>query len=97
MSPVVPTVTGSNNNTPELGLDRPALVLGIFWSRANHWGALAGMTSGLAITLFYLSVHHPGLRSWWGIHTPWELWWGIQPIAAGVFAGATMPYQLVAS
>ncbi len=29
MSPVVPTVTGSNNNTPELGLDRPALVLGI--------------------------------------------------------------------
>jgi len=28
----------------------PALVLGVFWSRANQWGVVAGMLSGLYVT-----------------------------------------------
>jgi cation/acetate symporter len=32
----------------------PALVLGIFWKRANGKGAVAGMLAGLAVTLSYM-------------------------------------------
>ena len=50
----------------------PALVLGIFWRRANAAGALAGMITGLVVTLGYMS----GATG---------LWWGIQPLSAGFF------------
>jgi cation/acetate symporter len=63
----------------------PALVLGVFWKRANKWGAVAGMTAGLALTCYYMSVTQPWLRSALGIASPVDLWWGIQPISAGVF------------
>lgn len=33
----------------------PALVLGIWWKRANKWGAIAGMVLGFGITLYYLA------------------------------------------
>ncbi len=32
----------------------PALVLGIWWSRINQWGALAGMLGGLAVAGYYV-------------------------------------------
>jgi cation/acetate symporter len=63
----------------------PALVLGIFWSRANRWGAISGMLAGLGITLYYLVRNEPWLRAVFGVTAPPELWWGIMPIAAGVF------------
>lgn len=65
----------------------PALVLGIFWKRANKYGATAGMLAGLAVTLYYLVTTHPWLRSLFGISIPLDkvVWWDIQPIAAGVF------------
>jgi len=63
----------------------PALVLGIFWSRANRWGAVAGMLSGLAITLYYLVRNETWLRGVFGVSAPHELWFGILPISAGVF------------
>ena len=69
----------------------PALVLGIFWSRANRWGATFGMISGLAVTFSYMAYSQPWLREmFFGISrsTPVELWWGIQPTAAGVFGAA---------
>ncbi len=31
----------------------PALVLGIWWRRANGWGAAAGITAGLGVVLYY--------------------------------------------
>jgi cation/acetate symporter len=37
----------------------PALVLGIFWKRANRPGAVAGMLAGLAVTVFYVVRTHP--------------------------------------
>jgi cation/acetate symporter len=63
----------------------PALVLGIFWKRANKWGACLGMVAGLGTTITYMATTHPWLRSVFGITGPIELWWGIQPISAGLF------------
>ncbi|CAM3715318.1 Cation acetate symporter [Bordetella sputigena] len=66
----------------------PALVMGIFWKRANKWGATAGMAVGLAVTFSYMAHSHPWLRELvFGIPPtqPLELWWGIQPVAAGIF------------
>ncbi|TSE27251.1 Cation/acetate symporter ActP [Tepidimonas sediminis] len=63
----------------------PALVLGIFWSRANGPGAVAGMLVGMGVTLGYVALNQPWLRGLLGLEGgPW-LWWGIEPIAAGVF------------
>jgi len=66
----------------------PVLVMGIFWRRANKWGATFGMLVGLVVTFGYMAHTHPWLREWvFGIDRaqPMDLWWGIQPIAAGVF------------
>ncbi len=63
----------------------PALVLGVFWKRANKWGAVCGMSAGLGLTCYYMGVTQPWLREVLGVRTPLELWWGIQPISAGVF------------
>ncbi|RVT54206.1 sodium:solute symporter family protein [Rubrivivax albus] len=63
----------------------PALTLGIFWKRASKWGAICGMVAGLGITFYYMAVTHPWLRGVFGVTSPVELWWGIQPIAAGLF------------
>ena len=30
----------------------PALTLGIFWKRANRWGAVVGMAGGLGLTFY---------------------------------------------
>ena len=63
----------------------PALVLGIFWKRASKWGAVLGMTSGLGITFYYMVTTQPWLRGVFGVTSPVQLWYDIQPIAAGVF------------
>jgi cation/acetate symporter len=66
----------------------PALVMGVFWKRANKWGATAGMAVGLAVTFTYMAHSHPWLRELvFGIPPtqPLDLWWGIQPVAAGIF------------
>jgi cation/acetate symporter len=63
----------------------PVLVLGVFWKRANRWGAIAGMLTGLGVALLYMALNEPWLRSLLGVQQPVALWWGIQPIAAGVF------------
>ncbi len=63
----------------------PALVLGVFWKRANKWGASLGMIAGLGITFYYMVTTQPWLRGIFGVTSPVELWWGIQPISAGLF------------
>jgi cation/acetate symporter len=63
----------------------PALVLGIFWKRANKWGASLGMLAGLGITFYYMVTTQPWMRGIFGVTGPIELWWGIQPISAGMF------------
>jgi cation/acetate symporter len=66
----------------------PALVLGVFWKRANGWGASAGMLAGLVVTAYYMAVTQPWLRGVFGVSAPVELWFGVQPVAAGVFGVA---------
>ena len=71
----------------------PALVLGVFWPRANRWGAVAGMLAGLGVTLYYLMRNDAWLRAVFRVRIPVQLWFDIQPIAAAVFgvpAGAAV-------
>jgi len=63
----------------------PALVLGVFWRRANAPGAAAGMLAGLLVTLYYMTITQGWMRSVFHVERPLELWWGIQPTSAGVF------------
>jgi cation/acetate symporter len=63
----------------------PALVLGIFWRGATKWGAIAGMWVGFGVTLYYMVANQPWLRALFEVETSVSLWWGIQPLSAGVF------------
>jgi cation/acetate symporter len=65
----------------------PALTLGIFWKRASKWGASLGMIAGLGTTFYYMVTTQPWLRGVFGVTSPIadHIWWGIQPISAGVF------------
>jgi cation/acetate symporter len=62
----------------------PALVLGVFWKRANKWGAVAGMVVGLGVCLYYMVHTYPQFIEWFGVEKM-PLWFGIQPISAGIF------------
>jgi cation/acetate symporter len=53
----------------------PALVMGIWWKRANKQGAVAGMAVGLVVTAFYMI----GSR-FYGLS-----WFGTQTIASAIF------------
>ena len=57
----------------------PALVMGIFWKRANRFGAILGMVLGLGTTMYYMVQTYP----FFGINAP--LWWDIAPISSGIF------------
>ncbi len=64
----------------------PAMVLGIFWRGTTRQGAVAGMLAGLSVTMYYLLSHADTVRQL--LPQAWladGLWWGIQPISAGVF------------
>lgn len=63
----------------------PALSLGIFWKRATGTAAVLGMICGLGVTTWYMFTTQPWLRATFGITSPLRLWWGIEPISAGVF------------
>lgn len=62
----------------------PAMVLGIFWKRMTRSGAVAGMLAGLGTTVVYMVLNFPVLRQWFGFSGE-HLWFGIQPVSAGVF------------
>lgn len=59
----------------------PAIFLGIFYKRMNKEGAIAGMISGLGITIFYMMRYKLG---WIGGPTTSADWWfGISPEGFG--------------
>ncbi len=62
----------------------PAMVLGIFWPSTSRAGAVGGMLAGLGVTLFYMVTNIPAVRGFLP-GAGWGLWWGIQPVCAGVF------------
>jgi cation/acetate symporter len=61
----------------------PALVLGVFWKRANKWGAITGMAAGLGICMYYMVRTYPFFGC-----TPAECvanqWFGLNAISAGM-------------
>jgi cation/acetate symporter len=65
----------------------PALTLGIFWKRATKWGAILGMLSGVIVTFYYMATTQPWMRGLFGVTSSIadNTWWGIAPIAAGIF------------
>ncbi len=65
----------------------PALVLGIFWKRANKWGAVLGMLAGVSITFYYMATTQVWMRGLFNVTSSVadNTWWGILPISAGIF------------
>jgi cation/acetate symporter len=57
----------------------PALVLGVFWKRANWLGCVLGMSLGLGVCAYYMYLTYP----FFGVNAP--KWWDINPISAGTF------------
>jgi cation/acetate symporter len=58
----------------------PALVLGVFWKRANYTGAVVGMLAGLGVCMYYMYTTYPFFGG-----VPANEWFEIKPIAAAVF------------
>jgi cation/acetate symporter len=73
----------------------PAMVLGIFWPRANRRGAVAGMLAGLGLTIYYMLINATAFRAFFGIEPGHALWLGIQPLSAGVF-GVPVGFGVIA-
>jgi cation/acetate symporter len=68
----------------------PAMVLGIFWPGTTRKAAVAGMVTGLGLTIYYMAINAAPLRAVLDLRGD-GLWFGIQPVSAGlfgVFAGA---------
>jgi cation/acetate symporter len=60
------------------------MVLGIFWARTTEKAAIGGMVTGLGLTIYYMAINATSVRSALGL-TGTGLWFGIQPVSAGVF------------
>ncbi|MDF3035178.1 MAG: cation acetate symporter [Paucimonas sp.] len=58
----------------------PALVLGVFWRRANHYGAIAGIATGFAVCVYYMMRTLPLFGG-----SSAEQWFHISPVSAGIF------------
>ena len=58
----------------------PALVMGVFWKRANKWGAITGMVTGLGLCMYYMYTTYPFFG---GVAA--NQWFDMAPISAGVF------------
>jgi cation/acetate symporter len=54
------------------------IVCGIFWRKANRWGAIASMLCGAGVTLYLVRATPMG-------EPAQALWLGVQPVAAGIF------------
>lgn len=58
----------------------PALVLGVFWKRANQHGAIAGMLTGFLVCVVYMLQSNPTLGG-----SVANQWFHIAAVSAGVF------------
>jgi cation/acetate symporter len=63
----------------------PGMVLGMVWRKVNRAAVVAGMLAGLGVTLYYMVINAPGFRHFWNLAPSEGLWFGIQPLSAGVF------------
>jgi cation/acetate symporter len=64
----------------------PVLLLGMYWKGMNRRGAIAAMVSGLGLALYYIGSNHPAVQLRLGLMPSQTLWWGLEPVCAGIFA-----------
>ncbi len=63
----------------------PAMVCGLLWASVQRSAAVTGMLAGLTVTITYMVLNAPAFRHFWGMDPSEGLWWGVQPISAGIF------------
>jgi cation/acetate symporter len=68
----------------------PPLVMGVFWKRANKWGAIIGMMAGLGVCVYYMMRTYPFFTNM-GV-PKMDLWFSLSPVSAGMFG---LPVGLV--
>jgi cation/acetate symporter len=75
----------------------PVMILGIFWSGVTRPAAVAGMLSGLSLTIYYMLINVASIRAFFALRGS-GLWFDIEPISAGVFGvGAGILVTLIVS
>ena len=67
----------------------PVLLLGLYWPRMSRVGAVAAMVSGLGVSFYYIVANHPWVHLYLDLQPSATLWWGLEPICAGVFGVPT--------
>lgn len=83
-SDILPLVTASFSLAASAFV--PVMVLGIFWRGTTRQGAVAGMLAGLGVAAYYMLSNVAAVRAAAPTLLLGDgLWWGIQPISAGVF------------
>ena len=75
----------------------PVMILGIFWTGVTRFAAVAGMLTGLLLTLYYMLINMAPVRTLLSLQGP-GLWFEIDPVSAGVFGvGAGLLVTIVLS
>lgn len=62
----------------------PVMILGIFWTGVTRFAAVAGMLTGLFLTLYYMVINIASVRTLLALDGN-GLWFEIEPVSAGVF------------
>jgi cation/acetate symporter len=62
----------------------PVMILGIFWRGVTRVAAVAGMLTGLLVTLYYMLINMTQVRTLLSLKGA-GLWFEIEPVSAGVF------------
>ncbi|WP_296541526.1 VC_2705 family sodium/solute symporter [Rhodoferax sp.] len=75
----------------------PVMILGIFWKGVTRFAAVAGMLTGLFLTLYYMVINIPAVRALLSLDGS-GLWFDIEPVSAGVFGvGAGLVVTVILS
>ena len=73
------------------------MILGIFWNGVTRFAAVAGMLTGLILTLYYMLINIAAVRTTLSLEGS-GLWFEIEPVSAGVFGvGAGLLVTVVVS
>jgi cation/acetate symporter len=67
----------------------PAMISGLFFKSVDRRAAVAGMLAGLLVTSGYMVSNAQAFRHFWMLDASSGLWWGVQPISAGIFGVPT--------
>jgi len=67
----------------------PAMISGLFFTSVDRRAAVAGMLAGLLVTSGYMVSNAQAFRHFWMLDASSGLWWGVQPISAGIFGVPT--------